>query len=236
MESISLENVSVTIGMPVGKPIPPRTNASIFATAYQLGKMGIRCELALLQCGVITIARDTVLDEFLGNGTDKLFWIDSDQVWLPEDFLRLLALSMKFDVVAAAYPVKMDGPTTFHVNVDGMELVPNNYGLLEMNGLGLGFCVVDRKACEAVAATKPRVIDIDGREMAEVFRVDRTASGNRRTEDIAFFADLREAGFAIWCDPTIELGHVGEREWRGRLFDAFPTTETTSNSGRLTSD
>ncbi len=221
MESIPLNSVSVTIGMPVGKPIPPQTVAALYATAEQMGRMGIRCELALLQCGVIQIARDTVLDEFLQNGTDKLFWIDSDMVWSPGDFLRLLALSMKFPIVAAAYPVKVE-PPVFHVNVEDMELKPNDYGLLEMNGLGLGYCIMDRKACEAVAGKAPRVMDINGREMAEVFRIDRTAKGHRRTEDMAFFADLREAGFTIWCDPSIELGHVGEREWRGKLADAIP--------------
>ncbi len=212
---------SVTIGMPVGKPIPVQTVVSLYATAEQMGKMGIRCELAMLQCGVIQIARDSVLDEFLRNDTDKLFWIDSDMVWTPGDFLRLLGLATKFDIVGAAYPVKIDGPMVFHINSEACELTTNDYGLLPMNGMGLGFSIMSRRACEAVAATKPRVIE-NGREMAEVFRVDKSPTGHRRTEDIAFFLDLKAAGFEVWCDPSIELGHVGDREWRGKLFDAFP--------------
>ena len=221
-ESISLGNISVTIGMPIGKPIPAQTVVSLYATAEQMGKMGLRCELAMLQCGVINIARDTVLDEFLLNGTDKLFWIDSDMVWSPNEFLRFLALSTKFDVLVASYPVKVDGPMLFHINSEEMTMVPNEFGLMQMNGMGLGFSIMDRKVCEAVAATKPRVIDTSNREMAEVFRIDRTAKGYRRTEDMAFFADIRELGFEVWCDPSIELGHVGDREWRGKLIDAFP--------------
>lgn len=216
-------NVSVTIGMPVGKPIPPRTSFALFETGRCLGEMRIRGELAMNICGVIQIARDTVLDEFLKNGTDKLFWIDSDMVWTPHDFLRLLALSTRYDIVGAAYPVKVDGPETFHVNTDGLDVIQvNTHGLMGINGLGLGFTVVSRRACEFIASKSPRVIESNGREMAEVFRVDKTAAGHRRTEDIAFFADLREAGFSVWCDPSIELGHVGEREWRGRLADALP--------------
>ncbi len=228
-EAIALKNVSVTVGMPVGKPIPPQTVAALWATAYQLGWMRLRADLAIQVCGVITIGRDSVLDEFLKTDTDKLFWIDSDQVWTPDDFLRMLALSTKYDIVGAAYPVKKDGPTIFYVNAGPVEeLSSNEHGLIPINGLGLGFTIIDRKACERLAAQAPRVIDLDGREMAEVFRVDKTAAGHRRTEDIAFFNDLQALGYDIWCDPTIELGHVGEREWRGRLFDAFPTTETTS--------
>ena len=75
-EAISLGNVSVAIGMPVGKSIPPMTVSSIFATAYQLGQMGIRCDLLMQICGVVTIARDSVLDEFLKCGADKLIWVE----------------------------------------------------------------------------------------------------------------------------------------------------------------
>lgn len=227
-ESISLGTTSVAIGMPVGKPIPPQTVSAIFATAYQMGQMGIHCDLLMQICGVVTIARDSVLDEFLKCGADKLFWIDSDMAWTPEAFLRMLALSTKYDVVAAAYPSRSHDGNTFLVNTDGMnEHTINEYGLVDVNGLGLGFCIVDRKPLEMLAAKAPRVIDgYSTREMAEVFRIDRNAKGFRRTEDIAFFDDLREAGITVWCDPSIELGHVGEKEWRGRFADALATKET----------
>jgi hypothetical protein len=228
-EGISLGSVSVAIGMPVGKPIPYQTVSSIFATAFVLGQMNIRCDLLMQICGVVQIARDSVLDEFLKGKADKLFWIDSDMAWEPKDFLRLLALSMEHDVVAAAYPHRSGETNLFQVNTDGIETpVVNKYGLRAVNGLGLGFCIVDRKACELLAGKAPRVMDgWSKREMAEVFRVDRSAKGYRRTEDIAFFDDLREAGFTVWCDPSIELGHIGEREWRGRLIDASDGAKPT---------
>lgn len=221
-EAIPLRDVSVAIGMPVGKPIPYQTVSSIYATAFALGQMGVKCDLLMQICGLVTVARDCVLDEFLKSGADKLFWIDSDMAWEPKEFLRLLALSTKHDVVAAAYPHRGGDGNLFQVNVDGMSgHKANKYGLSDVNGLGLGFCIVDRKPCELLAAKAPRVTDgWSRREMAEVFRVDRNAAGYRRTEDIAFFDDLRELGFTVWCDPSIELGHVGEKEWRGRLSDA----------------
>jgi len=226
-EAIPLRDVSVAIGMPIGKPIPPGTLASTFATAYAMGRMGIRCDLLAQVCGVVTIGRDTVLDEFLKNGSDKLFWIDSDMVWDPDAFIRMLALSTKFDVVTAAYPARGAEGNLFAVNTVGIEPNVNEYGLRKINSLGLGFCIIDRKPLELLAAKSPRVIDgIAQREMAEVFRVDRNAAGYRRTEDIAFFDDLREAGFTIWCDPSIELGHVGENEWRGRFADALSADGT----------
>lgn len=228
-DGILLGNVSVAIGMPIGKPIPPGTLVSIFATAYTMGQMNIRCDLLAQICGIVTIGRDTVLDEFLKTGADKLFWIDSDMVWSPEAFLRMLALSTKYDVVTAAYPARgADEGNLFYVTSDSAEPVVNEYGLRKVNSLGLGFSIIGRKPLELLAAKAPRVFDgMARKEMAEVFRIDKTPEGYRRTEDVAFFSDLREAGFTVWCDPSIELGHVGEKEWRGRFADALePRKET----------
>lgn len=221
-ESISLGKISVTIGMPVDNPIPHRTVIALCSTVQKMALMDIPCEIAMEVSGVVQIGRDSVLDDFLKNGTDKLFWIDSDMVWTDQDFLRMLALSTKYDVIGAAYPAKVEGQTTFYVNVDATdELVANDHGLIPVNGLGLGFTIVSRKVCEELAAKAQKVNDqITGREMAMVFRVD-TIEGRRRTEDMAFFADIRDLGYTVWCDPTIELGHVGEREWRGRFGEAL---------------
>ena len=219
-ESIPLGDVSVCIGIPLRNPFPPKTVASLCATVHRLTLMGIKHRLSM-NISLVEIARDNVLDEFLKSGMQKLFWIDSDMVWSPEDFLIMLALSTKVDVVGAAYPAKVEGPLTFYANFDA-ERNTGPYGLQEVKGLGLGFTIVDRKVCEQLAANAPKVKDqIAGNEVASVFRVDVTPDGYRRTEDMAFFADIRELGHTVWLAPTIELGHIGEREWRGRIMDAW---------------
>jgi len=226
---LALGDVSVTIGLPVDNGIPPKTVMSLVRTAHTCAKMGIRCDLAMEISGVIQIGRDAVLDDFLRGDTQKLFWIDSDMVWNPEDFLRLLALSTRFDVVGAAYPAKVEGPVTFYVNSeDGAK--PGEFGLIPVKGLGLGFTVVDRAVVEKLAAASAKVHDqITGREVASVFRVD-IVDGHRRTEDMAFFADIRDAGHTVWLDPQISLGHIGDREWRGRMQDALQSAPTESGS------
>jgi len=220
IKRLSLGDVSVTIGMPVDNGIPPRTVMALAQTVHRCAKMDIRCDIAMEVSGVIQIGRDNVLDDFLRGDTDKLFWIDSDMVWNPDDFIRLLALSTQVDVVGAAYPAKVEGPTTFYANFD-VTGRRGDYGLMEVKGLGLGFTVVSRAVAEKLAADAPKVADqISGRSVASVFRVD-VVDGRRRTEDMAFFADIRAAGYPVWIDPHISLGHIGEREWRGRILDAF---------------
>ena len=56
-------------------------------------------------------------------------------------------------------------------------------------------------------------------------------SGERTGEDVFFFNDVRAAGFDVWLDPSIELGHVGEHEWRGRFADTITKPKETVSDG-----
>lgn len=218
---VSLEGMSVTIGMPVDNPIPHRTVISLCHTVARLVSMNIPFSLSMHVSGVVTIGRDAVLDDFLKTGLQKLFWIDSDMVWTPDDFIRLLAMSAKVDVVGCTYPAKVSGPLTFYANFDE-DRRTGPFGLQEVKGMGLGFTVVDRKVCEELAAKAPRVIDQinGGEEMASVFRVD-IVDGKRRTEDMAFFSDIRDLGYTVWIDPYTALGHIGDHQWFGSMSQAF---------------
>lgn len=222
--SLSLNGVSVAIGFPAHRPIPPMTLMSMVKTIHKLTEMGIAMDLVMEISGSAITSRDGVLDSFLAGDKDKLFWIDSDMVWEADDFLRLLAISTEEEIVCAAYPAKADGEPQFFADIqpvqDGHPL-----GLVEINGIGLGFAVMSRAAAEHISANAPRVLDqIAHRDMASVFRFD-VFNGNRRTEDMAFFADLRELGYHIWLDPMINLGHVGEKEYRGSVLSVLHATE-----------
>jgi hypothetical protein len=220
-ELISLEGMPVVIGMPVYNDIPHKTTMALCGTVQRCVEAGVKLDINMVHCGVITIGRDQVLDDFLKSGAQKLFWIDSDIVWAPDDFLRMLALSTKVDCVGAAYLQKVEGKNFFFYQAGNVQA--NEVGLFPVDGMGLGFTIVDRGICEELAGKSPKVFDpLNNREMAAVFRVD-TANGLRRTEDMAFFQDIRDAGHTVWLDPSIELGHVGKREWRGRLLDAIVT-------------
>jgi len=219
-EDISIKDVSVMIGMPAYKAVNHRTVRSIIETTYICGRHGMHLDFAMEVSGVVTAARDAVFDDFLRSKAQKLFWIDSDMVWSIQDFMKMVALSTKVDVVSAAYPARgVDNPT-YYLDFAGQPRI-GDYGLIEVLGLGLGFTIMDRKVCEELAATKPTIQDVnDGRSLASVFRIDMW-EGKRRTEDMAFFSDIRDLGYKIWCDPDIELGHVGDKEWRGKLMDTF---------------
>lgn len=223
---INLDGLSVMIGMPAGRDLPPLTVKSLMGTQALCQKRKIPfCFGMVAGSSVVQWARDEVADLFLQGDMNRLFWVDSDMVWEPQDFMRLLALSQFHDVVCATYTAKLDRPT-FYVNRDpAIELVPNELGLVEVWGVGLGFTVMHRRVIEQLAANVPKVKDdISGREMAEIFRIDHKDEGgkrSRRGEDMAFFSDVRALGHKVWLDREINLGHVGVKTYRGSIMDAF---------------
>lgn len=230
-ERINVAGMSVAIGMPTKGDLPPHTVMSLIKTATACVTANVSLDVILHVSGVLQWGRDDVLDEFLRGDAQKLFWIDSDMVWTQESFFRLLALSTKREVVGASYPAKVEGPTTFYASYDGGGLKADEYGLMPVNGMGLGFTIIDRAVAQKLVVGKPILKDeLSGRSAAEVFRFG-SIDGNRQGEDMAFFADIRDLGYGVWMDPSIELGHVGPRQWRGKIMDALQATDTEYVAG-----
>lgn len=215
--------LSVCIGMPANRDIPFPTAMSLARTAHACAVRGIPFEIeALPGSSIVTTARSTVAHRFLQGKSSRLFWVDSDIEWDARDFLRLLAFSSEMDVVCAAYPIKSDARTAYvirHPNVKTFKMHP--LGCIGIEGTGLGFTVMTREVVERVSAKKPQVLNqASGETMAELFRID-TADGAIRGEDIAFFEDIRAEGYEVWLDPTINLGHVGQKVYRGDVVKAL---------------
>lgn len=197
---------------------------SLAQTAYRCGAGGVSLQIGMEVRGIVEWARDTVLDSFLKSGAQKLFWIDSDMVWEPDDFLKMVALSTVRDVVCASYPSKSDD-VEFQIAGTGQPETADEFGLIEIAGLGLGFTIMDRSVCADIAASVTTTFDqMLKRPLPNVFRVDATETG-RRGEDIAFFSDVRALGHKVYLDPTISLGHVGEKIWRGKAIDNLKRTK-----------
>lgn len=210
----------VDIGMPVHFPyVPFPTTVSLVDTAKVCSMAGLELrQLSPVGCSIVTDARSAVVDEFLRGNATHLFWIDSDMHWHPRDFVRLLSLCTQVDVVGATYPQKMR-PIRFPIRKMGERT--NEFGLVEVSGLGLGFTVMRREVVEKVAAGKEMIVSNSGKTpMREVFRLDR-ADGNRLGEDMAFFEDIRAAGYTVWLDPMVNIAHVGMELFSGDVYAAL---------------
>ncbi len=216
----NLSGVFVQIGIPVHGLFDPRHTICQVETACALKDRGVPFDLKYQYgCSIIQQARSFVADSFLQSECTHLFMIDADIAWKSEDFLRLLALCTKMECVTGIYPVKRE-PETWMMNAVGSRTV-NEYGCLPIDGVGLGFCCIQRKVIQQLSIMAEKLWFADRpHPVAHIFRCDST-NGHFRGEDMAFFADLKEMGHQVWLDPTIDLGHVGAKEYRGSFLDAI---------------
>ncbi len=206
--------------MPTHRDIPSETVGSILETYTELRDRGILVDVLLVTgSSIIEAARSKAAHKFLESDKTRLFWIDSDIVWKPDAFIRLLAMSTSVDVVMAAYPSKKD-PIKFFINTSGQnEVETNELGLLPNIGTGLGFACMQRHVIEKLAAKAPKLIFPDSPDkVAHIFRCD-AEGGYFRGEDMAFWSDIRDLGLTVYLDPTIELGHHGSKTFTGVLAD-----------------
>lgn len=213
-------DLSVSVGFPSGPSVSIHTLLSLMRTSDACARSGIAFNLhSVSGSSLVTFARNRVADAFLKSSSEFLFWIDSDISWEAQDFLRVLMLAKEFDLVCAAYPLKNDSADFVIKHPDLTTFEINPHGLVKVQGAGLGFCCVKRALVEQVAASKPLTYDaVTGLDVADIFRLDSIEVDGRRCsrgEDMAFFADLQDLGYPVWLDPTIKLGHVGEKIYRG---------------------
>lgn len=210
--------LSVSIGLPCGSHVPWQTAMSLAKTTHVLAKQGVKTRIeCIANSSIVTYARNQVARAFLEqHDTDRIFWIDADMQWEPDQFLRLLTLSYKYPVVCATYPMKRADAAFVVKHPDLQNFEMNQHGLLKVQGVGLGFTIVTREAFERVAETKPWTYSPTSAgegKYRDIFELRKTKDAQGRVtgqgEDMAFFDDLRALGYDIWLDPTIQLGHVG---------------------------
>ena len=219
--AFDLAGVSVMLAMPVNRDLPWQTAQSLVETVIALKDRGIPFDVQfVVGSSIVEVARSKVVNVFLQGDKTRLFMLDSDQAWKAKDFIRLLALSTVMPVVVAAYPAKRDPPTFLISPPDG-DVMSNEWGCLPINGLGLGFAVVQREVMQALADRAPKLVFPDSPEpMAHVFRCD-VVDGVFRGEDMAFYADVMELGHTVFLDPSVDVGHIGAKEYGGSIRGAI---------------
>lgn len=158
-------------------------------------------------------ARNDIVQLALESNVDDLVFVDCDVDWLPKDFFKLL--SHKADVVGGVYPKKSDDET-YPVKLKDAR-VPGQ-GLVEVDGLPMGFTRITRNALKLVWETSKEYREphkVKPNRM--VFDIGINDQGYLVSEDIAFCDKWKKLGGKLYLDPDIDLGHVGTKRWTGNF-------------------
>lgn len=145
---------------------------------------------------------------------DKLFWIDSDISWTPEDFLKLYESEKEIISGAyllgngevTAYPEKLGGPLQYQQVLEMTEIT-------KVHSVGFGFIAVKQGVFESL--TRPWF------QSAEVTMTDPETNKDWTFpimgEDVSWCERVNNAGFEVWLDPTVRLTHhkTMKLTWQG---------------------
>ena len=155
--------------------------------------------------------------------------IDSDFWFQPAEAIQLCEQAMALDIVGGLYMVRSirEAQPASLIGVDHtIDLRPGEKPV-EVTYLATGFMAVHRRVFEKLAETLPLCMQSTPLPFWPFylqFTVPWPGDGHLYlSEDYAFCHRAREAGFRIWLDPSIRLGHVGSYEFRLEdLLTEFP--------------
>lgn len=192
-------------------------------TAYNLAQLmprafqhGVSFHLSHMSgCSLITMARNSLVNEFLKTDCTELLFIDSDVIVHGDDILRLVAQGTNKDVVAGLYPRRatdkfffLDIPRT----EDGDMIFDGS--MLKVNRVGTGFMLIKRRVFEKLRDEHPEwEYQAKENENAVAFFDLAVMEGRYVGEDYLFCDRARKSGFECWVDVEISLPHIGQEEF-----------------------
>lgn len=149
---------------------------------------------------------------------DYMMWIDSDMVFKPEDFFKLLSHVNQYDIISGMYPIdefnysavlkwdEEDFLKNGYFKFIGKNEVDNlknefaTYPIVPVSYNGFGFMLIKKGVFES----------IEYPWFEPIFKTLLTKDGLIRDftgEDVSFCLKVQDKGYKIWVDTTIRLGH-----------------------------
>jgi GT2 family glycosyltransferase len=202
---------NVFIGMPTGGTIKVETVTSLIGAMDLLKQKDIDVGLSCMVGGYVAHNRNNLVREARKKKATHLMFIDADHVFPPASIIRLLDHDK--DIVAANYntrgnlnkagqllnvlkPFDENGEMDTSGATKHYEMPKT---LFKVAGIGTGFMLIKMSVFDSIDA--PWFVAWEGKD------------GEHHTEDIDFCVKAREAGFDIWCSPTIQIGHIGTQQF-----------------------
>lgn len=197
-----------------------------FAQSLAMLKKEGQCAISFLIGSLVYDSRNKLAGMALEIEADYILWLDSDMVFKPdilERMLKTLDEHPEIEALTGLYFRRCSpfSPVLFSrleeaddgLNWEDVANIPD--GLFEVAGCGFG-CVLMRTGC---------LIEIAAKEGMGSWFTPTTYAG----EDCAFCIRLRREGYKIYCDPSIELGHMGYAPVTRSFYETMKGAENGTN-------
>ena len=163
--------------------------------------------IQLLKSSILYISRDNLVEAAIRAQADYIMFLDSDQIINEDTIDRMAAYLDNGEDIITTLIFRKDPPYQPCVFSEQKELENRQISLKYYN-------------IETQDLTKPFYVESCGLGCAmiklDVFKnierpwfLPRPYTG----EDISFMWEARQKGYKILCDPTIEVGHIGQKNY-----------------------
>lgn len=202
----------------IAVPCMDMVSARFAQSLSTLKKVG-KCTVSFFIGSLIYDSRNRLASMAVEMEADYILWLDSDMIFSPdtlEYMVKILEENKEVDVLSGLY-FRRGHPFTpvlfskLEVNEEGIlewddvHEIPD--GLFEVAGCGFG-CVLMRTEL---------LLDLASKEGGGVWFSPIANAG----EDCAFCIRARREGYRIFCDPKIELGHLGYAPITRSFYEAI---------------
>lgn len=196
----------IMIGVPIHRSIDFAAFISFIKLFSHRGEHFF--EVNCTSSSLIYDVREKMVESFLASKCDAIMFIDSDMVFEPTDIDRLASHDLPF-VTAMAFKRTPPFQPCFYTKIlyenEKPKLeVPIDYseGLLEIEGAGMACVIIKREVFEQVE--KPYFFPKPG-----------------LGEDLTLCLKLKEAGIKMYCDTTVNFGHLSTFDITERHFKEY---------------
>ena len=192
------ENVKTLIGIPCMDSIPTVTVKSLVGLSFDNGDV---VEMSFTMNSLVYDARNSLAQKACENGYDRIMFIDSDMIFEEDLYKRLSArLDEGYDFMTGIYftrrtpilpviysDVYMENNTPTAVE---FKDYPKD-SIFKVSACGFGGCMMTTKMLLDIAKKY-------GLPFSPILGF---------SEDLSFCIRAREAGYNLFCDSSIKMGH-----------------------------
>lgn len=191
--NIKASESKVVIGVPVSDTDAMRALTAQAIGGAIIGAGGVVIDMVLRRSCDIVSNRTFLVNAALKAGATHLLFVDADMLFSYDIIPRLLAHNK--EIVGVKYK-KRQYPVEWLYKAQGAE---SETELFKVDHVGTGLMLIDLTVFKNPSLGTPW------------FNFGRDSQGALAMgEDVWFCNTARDAGYDVWVDPTIVMGHIGE--------------------------
>ena len=212
--------MKVFIAVPSMDTIP-----ALFAQSLALLKRECDVQIGWEVGSLVYHARNNLARQALKTDADWVLWLDSDMVFAPDTLIRMLKVCNDNDIDFLTAVCFRRKPPYTPCLFDRLEKVEKGASYTALLSVPDGLFQVGGCGFAGVLMRSDVLLSVQSRFEGRMFD-PMDGFG----EDVSFCWRARQCGYDIWCDSSIEFGHVGNCIVTRGYFEAYNGGNNVSES------